>query len=688
MLFVLFLLCLVADATDVVLQVQHWSTSLPLKTQGIVWEEEDAAEASACPDGTFAPAGATHCTACTFNCGLEEYRWQQCTLGADAQCAMCRGVCVAPKEYQYMDCSLLQNRVCFPAQYMNLSGVVSFYCTSDTRQMSLHLEQILCAEVGPEAVCSVQINNTDFFTYSADISISFVYNDSYGTMLHSDLAWKPWWTVHLQQAAAYNQHTRRFSIPRVLRSSGRRDGNDVIDVLAIRETASNISQCPDKFDAQEQLQCVAQPCPLGFGGAHGDCVPCVPGTFKANVSDTACEACPAHTYATHYNATTCLVCERTTTLGGIDCVCELGTYGPTCASVCEPGFYASSYGACTSCPAGTFSSGNASTTCVRCTDGFFSSSNGSHQCEACLPGSYGTANTCVLCGIGFYGDEYAATSCFACSAGFYSNTTGMSSCLACMPGSYGNATAASMCAVCDVGFYGDAYAATSCLACSYGFYSNTTGISSCLACMPGSYSNATSASMCAVCDVGFYSTAAGTSCYIPTSTTTTPSTTSTTTSSTTSTTPSTTTPSTTSTTTTSTTSTTPSTTSTTTPSTSTTPSSTTAWSTLTTHSTTTASSSSTTTASTITTAITMTTVSTITTTTTPSTTTIFITAAAAAVQDTTSATTTPVLLIGLVAAGGVLFVCLLICIGLCMAQRPCCYITHDHTDSDNASRET
>ena len=382
------LLVVTVEADNVLVVVQNASFFVsPVPGATVMWSRTDVKpEPDACPVGTFAPVSSlAKCMPCTRTCGLEEYQRQKCTDRADAKCATCRPTCVSPLEYQYMDCSLEHNRVCFPTKYLNLTGSVSFNCTRplNTSRMSPRLNQMLCSEVGPEAVCSVRITNTSLTAYTAYVSVAYVYNASYGTILQADgVQWRFWWVTHLQRSASSGGTRRRLQ--------QEEDGD--INLLEVQETISNSSQCPENYQSMGgNLQCGALPCDKGWGGGLGECVACVPGTYKANVSDTPCETCPERTYAPVSNATTCLTCasSQKITLGGTACVCDVGTYGPSC-TVCPPSTYSTAYdaSACQSCPVGTYAPDNASTACLSCTAGFFASAAGSSQCDACEPGLY------------------------------------------------------------------------------------------------------------------------------------------------------------------------------------------------------------------------------------------------------------------------------------------------------------
>ena len=245
--------------------------------------------------------------------------------------------------------------------------------------------------------------------------------------------------------------------------------------------------------------------------------PCPAGNYGGCTSDgtATCTSCPAGTFSTGVgmvSSATCVSCGAGTYFAGGVCTnCPAGTYsGTTGASLSS---------VCTLCLAGTFSTAARATavqTCTGCLAGTFSGTAG-----------LGSASSCQNCPAGTYSGATgltASTSCLNCPAGTYSGTTGLTavtSCLNCAAGTYSGTsglTAATSCLNCPAGTYSGTSgltAATSCVNCPAGTYSGTTGLSavtSCLNCPAGTYSGTsglTAVTSCLNCPAGTYSGTSG-----------------------------------------------------------------------------------------------------------------------------------------------------------------------------------
>ena len=203
--------------------------------------------------------------------------------------------------------------------------------------------------------------------------------------------------------------------------------------------------------------------------------------------------------------------------------CAAGSYGQ-CLSTGGP--------SCTSCSAGTYSTGLGmitSATCQQCGAGTYSGA-GAGACTACVAGTYsGTlgatvSTVCLACGAGTYSASSGASSiatCTSCGAGTFSASTGASlasACTACVAGSYSGATGAQSCTLCGAGTYSTTLGATliaTCQGCFAGAYSTAQGLpvsASCVLCGTGTYSTVLGASLIATCQgciAGTYSTSQG-----------------------------------------------------------------------------------------------------------------------------------------------------------------------------------
>ena len=210
--------------------------------------------------------------------------------------------------------------------------------------------------------------------------------------------------------------------------------------------------------------------------------------------------------------------------------------------------YRSPVTSCTSCPAGTYSTGGAFV-CTKCLAGKYSSNVGatsSSTCQTCSAGTYstGAASSCTTCPTGTKSSAGAsscscpagnyvlmgsATGCGTCPFGTYSSTDGSFSCTSCIGGTITlntGSTSINDCicpsgqlkdssgicigTICQAGYYGQLNSSL-CTPCSNGTYNSYTGkygIESCLSCVSGMTSNpgASSASSCFSCLPGMYST--------------------------------------------------------------------------------------------------------------------------------------------------------------------------------------
>jgi formylglycine-generating enzyme len=215
--------------------------------------------------------------------------------------------------------------------------------------------------------------------------------------------------------------------------------------------------------------------------------------------DRACAACPAGKFTSGPNQSECLDANACPA-GTIQTAPGTASIPPTC-SACGAGTYcAGGTAAAVPCAAGDWDhDASAATACVAkttCNTGQYISSAGSattnRTCSSCAAGSYSTGTNAASC-----------TTCTTCNAGTYASTacsaTTNRACTACGADSYStgtNAASCTTCATCNAG----TYASTACSA---------TTNRACTACAAGRYSTGTNAASCPTCTAAC-SAAAGT----------------------------------------------------------------------------------------------------------------------------------------------------------------------------------
>ncbi len=107
---------------------------------------------------------------------------------------------------------------------------------------------------------------------------------------------------------------------------------------------------------------VSAQCPAGYTGPDdGPCIQCPAGTFKFEIGNEECNACPTATYSVTVGAT-----------DGTYCVaCPADSNAPAQTSTatsctCNAGFTGPDGGTCTVCAAGTYKGTTGSNNCIEC----------------------------------------------------------------------------------------------------------------------------------------------------------------------------------------------------------------------------------------------------------------------------------------------------------------------------------
>lgn len=156
-------------------------------------------------------------------------------------------------------------------------------------------------------------------------------------------------------------------------------------------------------------------CNMGFAyeATSGTCQACAPGTYKADVSNTACETCNAGKFSDADASILCDSCPEhanspTGSTSSLACLCNAGYHPVVDACIpCADGYIKNTSGnvPCTPCVEGTFSSDTL--VCTSCqqhatTTGDASISIADCQCVAGFQESSTDVNICEQCEAGFY----------------------------------------------------------------------------------------------------------------------------------------------------------------------------------------------------------------------------------------------------------------------------------------------
>ncbi len=195
------------------------------------------------------------------------------------------------------------------------------------------------------------------------------------------------------------------------------------------------SDCGNSLKSAAGSSSCVSTCPAGTYLANTDeCLPCEAGKYKATASDAACSTvCQSGSYS-HAGAIACTICP-TATYSGVSAVT-----GISCCTKCAAGKkgisgsgFTTEGNACENCPAGKFSSVEASLQCTNCPVGQYSVA-GSPQCTICFAGKYASSvglSTCTNCPIGKYSGAWA-TACLDCPTGYTTTGAGSATCDVCL----------------------------------------------------------------------------------------------------------------------------------------------------------------------------------------------------------------------------------------------------------------
>lgn len=181
---------------------------------------------------------------------------------------------------------------------------------------------------------------------------------------------------------------------------------------------------PHTINAGDGVTCHCVP---GYFLNMGVCVPCTPGSAKAEAGNQSCAPCDNVSYATA-GSEVCQACPPNTTVrppaqSVQDCQCnpgfESGENG-LCVS-CQTGKYWNySLEICAACPKNTYQDKTAQLQCKSCASNSVSPA-GSRSAANCLckPGFRKNAFECLPCSQGFISDEYDSAVCQVCPDNYY-----------------------------------------------------------------------------------------------------------------------------------------------------------------------------------------------------------------------------------------------------------------------------
>jgi alpha-tubulin suppressor-like RCC1 family protein len=267
---------------------------------------------------------------------------------------------------------------------------------------------------------------------------------------------------------------------------------------------------PATFSPSNSIMCYN--CPPGKYslGDQENCTRCDPGQFNPSYRSDKCYDCNPGKFSGFLGSSSCFNCSAGSFSKGRASICTL----------CSPGFYQNfvAQTECFECSAGTFSRVGVSV-CLDCQPGNFSwgvlgEGRGATECQMCPAGKYSSFNAtsnCSLCSAGSFGPVPMLSICKLCNAGFFSPSMGYSACLSCTLGFFSRSNFSS-CVACAPGSYANTSNAIQCLLCDPGSFANTNNASTCLSCFPGSYNNKTGSSACQVCNEGTVSGGRATAC--------------------------------------------------------------------------------------------------------------------------------------------------------------------------------
>ena len=251
-----------------------------------------------CPAEMFSPDHGGVCGPCA-TCHAEQYIAAQCLPWQDRVCSNCT-VC-GWHEVELCSCDLIDSR-CFTGDRI----CVKLVPAALNLTIYMRSAKVLTSVQQNFIVSGLEIWYTDWLVAMFDIeSASFLNFDYRGNYTYAAVfevlgVYDPGTLAQLQ-AGILSQFQQGFSYSfglhrRRLLFSPLTDMyvNGAGTVCALPEnTCSNVTIFTLSDDSCRAM-CMPDPCPVGFFGVYGKCFPCAEGTYKANVTDGNCTACPGN----------------------------------------------------------------------------------------------------------------------------------------------------------------------------------------------------------------------------------------------------------------------------------------------------------------------------------------------------------------------------------------------------------
>jgi len=258
---------------------------------------------SPCRSETYSSDHSGICKDCT-SCISDEYEQLQCMADQNRMCSNCTAC--NTHEHQICECNLrtqscyLGNRVCSPLTPADIN--ITFELTMGS---SLSPTQLLFVENGLSTGFALYLS--DYLPHDVNLI------DFKGMTKIRGLLYSAMFIIHkvyekdiINKAEIIDRNVVQqglaYTFGMAFTGSGRRilaPSSPITNISAGEVTTSCVitSDCPEFFHLSNSSNscdnlCLYDPCPVGFTGDFGSCVPCLNGTFKATVGNASCVTCP------------------------------------------------------------------------------------------------------------------------------------------------------------------------------------------------------------------------------------------------------------------------------------------------------------------------------------------------------------------------------------------------------------